>query len=99
MASNGITQNPYTQDSKRANGHQNGSASAGQKYQQEISKTDLRGKKKSLISNVMHLRRQSRRPLPTEMGDGSYRSILKRPSILADLRSVNMSGKDDLVTH
>ncbi|KAI9147556.1 Linoleate 10R-lipoxygenase [Paramyrothecium foliicola] len=45
----------------------------------------------SLISNLRQLRTLSKRPLPTEMGDGTYRKVDKRPGILADLRSVSLA--------
>ncbi|KAF4508626.1 hypothetical protein G6O67_004977 [Ophiocordyceps sinensis] len=44
---------------------------------------------------LSHYRQASRRPLPTEMGDGSYRALLKRPTLVQDLRSI---GWRDLVT-
>lgn len=41
---------------------------------------------------LSHYRQASRRPLPTEMGDGSYRALLKRPTLVQDLRSIGWRG-------
>ncbi|KAJ6784027.1 hypothetical protein PWT90_00314 [Aphanocladium album] len=45
----------------------------------------------SRLSGFMKLRAASRRPLPTEMGDGTYRFIKNRPSLFKDLRSMTYS--------
>ncbi|KAG6011007.1 hypothetical protein E4U21_000038 [Claviceps maximensis] len=45
--------------------------------------------------SLLQLRAASKRPLPTERGDGTYREILKRPSIIQDLKSF---GVGDLKT-
>lgn len=47
----------------------------------------------SHLSGLMKLRAASRRPLPTEMGDGTYRFIKNRPSLFKDLRSMSYSGR------
>lgn len=38
-------------------------------------------------------RQASRRPLPTELGDGSYRVVAKRPGLMQDLRSIGWAGE------
>jgi hypothetical protein len=47
----------------------------------------------SLLSNIMSLRKASKRPLPTDRGDGTYREIVRRPGISQDLRSLSMKSK------
>lgn len=42
---------------------------------------------------LMQLYRASRRPLPTEMGDGSYQVVRQRPSLMQDLRTITFQGK------
>ncbi|KAM3478595.1 hypothetical protein MY5147_002107 [Beauveria neobassiana] len=54
------------------------------------SKTNSQGSP-SHLSGILQLRAASRRPLPTEMGDGTYRFIKSRPSLLRDLRSMTWS--------
>ena len=46
-----------------------------------------------IISNYLAARKQSSRPLPTEMGDGTYRQIVKRPTTGQDLRTLKAKGK------
>ena len=47
----------------------------------------------SLLSNLLQLRRLSQRPLPTQMGDGTYRQVVQRPGFRADLRTVSLAGE------
>ncbi|PNY27468.1 Linoleate 10R-lipoxygenase [Tolypocladium capitatum] len=49
--------------------------------------------KKSESWSLSQFRQASRRPLPTEMGDGSYRAVVKRPGLMQDLRSIGWGGK------
>lgn len=50
-------------------------------------------KKPSKIANLMALRKASKRPLPTEMGDGQYRAVNRRPTLRDDLSAIGMNGK------
>lgn len=50
-------------------------------------------KKTSKIGNFMALRKASKRPLPTEMGDGQYRAIANRPTLKDDLGVIGLNGK------
>ncbi|KAG5949373.1 hypothetical protein E4U53_005905 [Claviceps sorghi] len=55
----------------------------------------VKNKKPSSSGSLLQLRTESRRPLPTERGDGRYRDILKRPGLIQDLKSF---GLGDLKT-
>ncbi|PHH87662.1 hypothetical protein CDD83_8572 [Cordyceps sp. RAO-2017] len=67
------------------NGSQvNGAGSAKRGKQQKSSAKPPKAQTWSLS----HYRQASRRPLPTEMGDGSYRTVTKRPSLLQDARTI-----------
>lgn len=50
-------------------------------------------KKKTFMGNVKAMRAASRRPLPTEMGDGSYRAVSNRPGMRQDLSVIGKNGK------
>ncbi|KAL7924797.1 heme peroxidase [Trichoderma austrokoningii] len=41
---------------------------------------------------LMQLYRASRRPLPNEMGDGTYKKVINRPTVMQDLRTITFSG-------
>lgn len=47
----------------------------------------------SVLGSYMKLRKASRRPLPTDLGDGCYRQVANRPGIGQDLRSLSRDGK------
>jgi cytochrome P450 len=49
-------------------------------------------KSEGLIKSIKKLRLASKRPLPTEMGDGSYRQVATRPGLKQDIR--RLRGKD-----
>ncbi|PHH62041.1 hypothetical protein CDD81_7597 [Ophiocordyceps australis] len=55
-----------------------------QTHEQKQSRKASDGEKWTLSM----FRQASRRPLPTEMGDGSYRVVAKRTTLLQDLRSI-----------
>lgn len=73
----------------QVNGHQRHSASAGR--DDKPSKASRKTPKGETWS-LSHYRQASRRPLPTETGDGSYRVLLKRPGLVQDLRSIGWAG-------
>lgn len=47
----------------------------------------------SILGNFLKLRSLSKRPLPTEMGDGTYRQVVQRPGLRADLATVSLAGE------
>ena len=49
-------------------------------------------KRQSNMATFSKLRKASRRPLPTERGDGTYREVLQRPTLMQDLRSLSLAG-------
>lgn len=77
------------QNGKSLNGHTNG-ASAPKPV---ASSSGSKQKKAGVVSSLMALRKASRRPLPTEMGDGSYRAVKQRPTLAQDLRSFGKDGE------
>lgn len=48
--------------------------------------------KPSAVSQLLSLRLASKRPLPTEYGDGSYRTVDKRPGWRNDLKTIRLKG-------
>lgn len=80
------------QPSTSANGVKNGHAN-GKKYEPPVTKVSKPpAAKGSPVGAFLQLRKASRRPLPTEMGDGSYRAVVKRPSLIQDIRSIGLKG-------
>lgn len=83
-------------DSRHAtNGHSIGVSPREPQLLPKYPKPSKGSKKgsESHLAGLMKLRAASRRPLPTEMGDGTYRFIKNRPSLLRDLRSMTYSGR------
>lgn len=60
----------------------------------QVSRQQPGQKKKepSFIASLLQLRTASKRPLPTERGDGTYRYILTRPGLVRDLRTIGLGG-------
>lgn len=50
-------------------------------------------KKEGALKSFKKLRVLSKRPLPTEMGDGSYRTVVNRPRLKEDLRRLKIKGE------
>ncbi|KAG6012087.1 hypothetical protein E4U43_007946 [Claviceps pusilla] len=66
----------------------NGNRLHGKDALNQVSRSESEKNKKPTSSgSIMQLRAASKRPLPTERGDGTYRDILKRPGIIQDVRS------------
>lgn len=87
------------QNGKHANGKNIQNGINGDASSHQIPETQdgpKKGSSKGLISTMLKLRAASQRPLPTEMGDGSYRAVMKRPSIVQDLRRIGISGTNTL---
>lgn len=91
MASN-TTSYGSGQNGNKTNGYQNG-ASGSQKPVTQPTPSKKSGSEPGLFSTVMSLRRDSKRPLPNELGDGTYRKVVTRPGIGQDLRSLSMAGE------
>jgi linoleate 10R-lipoxygenase len=53
-------------------------------------------KKPGLLASVKEMRVASSRPLPTEMGDGSYRQIVNRPTLRDDVGRLTKRGMYEL---
>lgn len=58
-----------------------------------LGKPSKPNKKPGTIGNLRVLRKASQRPLPTEIGDGSYHQIVKRPTLRQDLKSFSKNGR------
>ncbi|KJZ77639.1 hypothetical protein HIM_02816 [Hirsutella minnesotensis 3608] len=78
-----------------ANGNQQRRSSSVKKDGSPRQNKAARKPKKSETWSLSHYRQASRRPLPREMGDGSYRAVIKRPGVIQDIRSI---GWGDLMT-
>lgn len=59
----------------------------------EDKKRNAPKKRPGAVGEIMKMYRASRRPLPTEMGNGTYRVIRQRPTLVQDLRSFGLAGK------
>jgi linoleate 10R-lipoxygenase len=89
------------------NGHSNGANGANgtsdaQTKAPKPQRTKPKQQKKSggsVVSNYMKLRTASRRPLPTDLGNGHYRQLTKRPGIGQDLRSLSREGEITDILH
>ncbi|GAB0138710.1 hypothetical protein EsDP_00006936 [Epichloe bromicola] len=94
-------QNGAHANGTHANGHQSNSnhdhykETSNQVARQQSDHKSHKKKKPSSMGSLMQLRTASKRPLPVERGDGTYRPILKRPGLIEDLRSF---GWGDLKT-
>lgn len=81
--------------------HQNGfnekSRAAGpalEQYQENRKSSQQSVQKKDgVLASIKKLRVASKRPLPIEMGDGSYRTEVVRPGLKQDVRRLKMAGK------
>lgn len=81
-----------------SNGEKNGYTNGKVKSSRPVPKPEYAGgpqkkPKEGALANFKKLRQASKRPLPTEMGDGSYRPVVARPTLKQDLRRLRMSGK------
>lgn len=84
-----------SRNAQYSNGEKNGavnSKSPSSGRTAPSSKVKSSKEKSSLIGTLMKLRRASKRPLPKETGDGSYRTIVNRPSIIQDLKTIGFKG-------
>ncbi|KAK2591548.1 hypothetical protein QQS21_010768 [Conoideocrella luteorostrata] len=95
---NGAQNGHHTNDTD-ANGHQaNGyhdQEKSNQVARQKGAQNAEEKKSPSSVGSLLQLRKASKRPLPTERGDGTYRTVLKRPGLMQDLKSI---GIGDLKT-
>ncbi|KAK9441774.1 heme peroxidase [Metarhizium brunneum] len=92
---NGAHTNGTQTNGTHTNGHDAREKGVSEKVVQPTETQKSGSKKTSSTGALMQLRRASRRPLPTEMGDGTYRNILRRPTLMQDLKSF---GLGDLKT-
>ncbi|TWU75932.1 hypothetical protein ED733_006304 [Metarhizium rileyi] len=90
-ATNGTQNGIHTNGTQTNSGHHDREKEASRKeaYPTQVQTSEKR-KKTSSIGALMQLRKASQRPLPTEMGDGTYRNILKRPTLMQDLKSIGI---------
>lgn len=77
-----------------AYGSSTASKSTTKKQQQTSSKASLKPKPKndSALANFKKLRLASKRPLPTQSGDGTYLTPVKRPGLKEDIRRLRIQG-------
>ncbi|KAF4459201.1 prostaglandin-endoperoxide synthase 1 [Fusarium albosuccineum] len=75
------------------NGHQNGKEKApAAKPPKAKNASQPNEKKEGALASFKKLRVASKRPLPTERGDGSYRPVVVRPGLKQDIR--RLKAKD-----
>ncbi|KAH6966960.1 heme peroxidase [Fusarium venenatum] len=72
-------------------GNEKSSSSASSSQRKEVP-APPHNKSEGLVKSIKKLRLASKRPLPTEMGDGSYRQVATRPGLKQDVR--RLRGKD-----
>lgn len=87
-----------TQEKNGANGYSNGHSNGNGKHAaapQAQSKTQAQPeeKKEGIVKSFKKLRVLSKRPLPREMGDGSYRVVDTRPGLKQDVRRLRGKGE------
>lgn len=77
------------------NGYSNekSSSSASSSQKKNDSPAPPHDKSEGLVKSIKKLRLASKRPLPTEMGDGSYRNVQKRPGLKQDVRRLRKQGE------
>lgn len=51
-----------------------------------------KAKKDGALASFKKLRLASKRPLPTQSGDGTYLTVVKRPGLKEDIRRLSMKG-------
>ncbi|KYK60784.1 heme peroxidase [Drechmeria coniospora] len=73
--------------SNGTNGHSSAPEHNKDKPMTEPATSESKATKRESWS-LSHFRQASSRPLPTELGDGSYRNVIRRPGIMEDLRNV-----------
>ena len=101
MGSEKDSQNGQNGHNGYANGngtHTNGTKSEGSTAVSTTPYTKPRDASSgSIWSNYKKAKTQSKRPLPNEMGDGTYRQVIKRPGLGQDLRSFRKKGRNESV--
>lgn len=87
--------NGYSSHAKGANGngHHSRANEANAANSDRMPDKVKKSKGPSPLASIMKLRQLSKRKMPTEMGDGSYRSLEKRPGLRQDIKTIGMAGK------
>ena len=89
----GHSEEPKMTDS--SNGHSKGHITSYENAHRDAKATAPQSraqKSPSMLSEYMRLRKASRRPLPTDHGDGSYRQVVQRPGLGQDVKSLSRAG-------
>lgn len=92
-AQNGTHANGAHAVDHTSNGNHQYSKDGQNQVLQRNGKTYQTNRKHSSVASLLQLRTASKRPLPTERGDGTYRDISKRPGIIQDLKSFGLRGE------
>jgi linoleate 10R-lipoxygenase len=69
------------------------SSSSASSSQKNETPAPPHNKSEGLVKSIKKLRVASKRPLPTEMGDGSYRQVVNRPGLKQDVRRLRAKGE------
>merc|ERR1712054_130447 len=83
-------QNGYKANGSHAKTHGTMTHSNGKKSEPAPLGESSKPKKTSKIGSLMALRKASKRPLPTQMGDGNYPKTTQRPGIGQDLSRIGL---------
>ncbi|CAM1508862.1 Fc.00g026010.m01.CDS01 [Cosmosporella sp. VM-42] len=90
--------NGYQYNGKESNGEQsNGKVAPARKQPQPSAPGKPKNKPQGALAGFKKLRQASARPLPTEMGDGQYRAVVKRPGLREDIRRLTMKDVKTLL--
>lgn len=81
------------QNGSKVNGYQNGTVKSDSRPK-AAGKSN--GNSGGIYSTMKKFKPASKRPLPTQTGDGTYLQVDKRPGLRQDLRSLSMAGKQSL---
>jgi hypothetical protein len=78
------------------NGYEKKSSPASSSTKSEAKPLPNGDKKDGIVKSFKQLRVASKRPLPKEMGDGSYRVVANRPGLREDVRRLRGKGTRSL---
>lgn len=74
------------------NGYEKNASPASSSTKSEAKPLPNGDKKDGIVKSFKQLRVASKRPLPKEMGDGSYRVVENRPGLREDIRRLRGRG-------
>lgn len=90
-----------SEEKKGHNGtHSNGQTGTDARPVEKIAGSKRPNPKKTgTVSNYLAMRKASARPLPNQLGDGSYRVVRQRPTLFQDVKSLRGRGWPSSAQH